>query len=137
MTLAEGKVQSAAFRGGLAGALEDERDPQIAQIDADKPFRVTLDGCSEAALESWAVEWLRDRGWWVARPGEWETPRETRERLHISSAHLARTLRCPAAPKPADTVKGPTGRVIYLRSTPVLDSFLTRHLSKSTQPQPR
>lgn len=96
--------------------------------ESDKPFSVVLTGCSEEALESWVILWLRERGWNVTRALEWETPKEVAVRLGISSAHMSTTLREPRCPQPFAVCRGKTGRTVYLRSTPELDAYLTKHL---------
>lgn len=86
-------------------------------------------------VESSAVKafsaWLTARGFQVLPSGDWETPKELCERLHIRSSFLSQALRHPASPGPQDVTYGPTNRVLYLRSTPALDAFLTKHKSHS------
>lgn len=87
----------------------------------------------EAAAEKAFTGWLTERGYQVLPSTDWETPKQICERLHIKSSFLSQALRHPASPGPQAVTYGPTNRVIYLRSTPALDSFLTRHLNRKPQ----
>ena len=85
----------------------------------------------EAAFEKAATEYLTERGFQVLSSTEWESPKELCERLHIRPSFLSQALRHPASPGPQDITYGPTNRVLYLRSTPALDAFLTRHINRN------
>lgn len=92
------------------------------------------------ASERHASEYLRLRGYHVERESEWESPSELCERLHISHTHLWRALKNPRCPKPHETARSSgekgTGRlrIRYIRSTALLDNFLTRHLRSNQNP---
>ena len=81
-----------------------------------------------AATETAAITWLAERGYKIEKAKDWETPRELAERLHISVSLISQALRRPKCPQPLDISRGPTGRINYLRSTPALEAYLTRHL---------
>jgi len=85
----------------------------------------------ESAAEAAFIQWLRERGYNCDKAEDWETPRELCERLHIGCSFVSQALRRPNCPKPLDISRGPTGRITYLRSTPALDAFLTKHKSHS------
>ena len=55
-----------------------------------QPFTVKLEACTEAALEAWAIGFLRERNWVVDEPHNWETPKELCGRLHISPTRFTR-----------------------------------------------
>ena len=88
----------------------------------------------EASAEAAFVAWLKERGYKCELATDWETPRELAERLHISVSLISQALRRPKCPQPLDMSKGPTGRINYIRSTPALDAYLTRHLKPVLQP---
>ena len=87
---------------------------------------VSAKGLGPAALEAWAIAWLKGRGWRVTSPHDWETPKELCLRLGISSAHLSRSLRKPTCPKPFDLVAGQMGRIVWLKSTKDLEAYLVK-----------
>jgi hypothetical protein len=100
---------------------------QAADI-TDAICTVTLMGPHiEAAAEKAFTDFLTKRGYQILSSTEWETPKELCTRLGIRSSHLSQALRHPASPGPQDVTYGPTNRVLYLRSTPALDAFLTKH----------
>ena len=85
----------------------------------------------EAAATKAFTDYLTERGYQVISANDWESPKELCERLHIKPSFLSQALRHPKSPGPQDVTYGPTNRVIYLRSTPALDAFLTRHLNRN------
>jgi len=101
-----------------------------AQDITDAICSITLMGPHvEAAATTAFIGYLTERGFQVLPSTEWETPKELCERLKIRSSFLSQALRHPASPGPQDITYGPTNRVLYLRSTPALDAFLTKHKS--------
>ena len=104
-----------------------------AQDITDAICTITLMGPHvEAAATSAFTDFLTERGFQVLSATDWETPKELCERLHIRPSFLSQALRHPKSPGPQDITYGPTNRVIYLRSTPALDTFLTRHLNRKS-----
>jgi len=101
-----------------------------AQDITDAICTMTLMGPHvEVAAQKAFTDFLTERGYQVLSSTDWETPKEICERLHIKPSFLSQALRHPKSPGPQDISYGPTNRVRYLRSTPALDSFLTRHLN--------
>ena len=99
-------------------------------IPADLVATITeLGEHEEVAFESTAIEWLAKRGWAIDRAKDWETPKELCDRLHISPAHLSQSLKKYCCPRPLEVSRGDSGRIIYLRSHPALEKFLTRHIN--------
>lgn len=85
-----------------------------------------------AAAETAFIDWLKTRGFQIEQAQKWESPRELAERLHITPSFLSQALKRPHCPTPADQIRGPQKRLIYIRSTASLDEFLTRHLKPKT-----
>ena len=97
----------------------------------DPAFRVVLETdskASEAVLESWAVSFLRERGYDVAAPNEtWETLSQFCERLGISPNNVrARFIDNPIAPKIL-THRGLTGRILQILSNAAFDAFCLKN----------
>lgn len=97
-------------------------DPKslIAQIDA---FGPTV----QLPFEAESIAWLRKRGIHCEPATDWETPKEITVRLRLSNNCIWRDLKRPDCPQPTDVSRGPTGRILFLRSHPRLDAFLTRN----------
>jgi len=105
-----------------------------AQEITDALCSISLMGAHvEASAEAAFIAWLKERGYKCELATDWETPKEICERLHIRSSFLSQALRHPASPGPLDVAYGPTNRVLYIRSTPSLDAFLTRHLNHNAK----
>ena len=70
---------------------------------------------------------LREQGYAVEIPQQWETPRELSARLGIHIGTFSRKISLGACPKPYAVIRDKRG-ITSLRSHSVLDAFLTRHI---------
>jgi len=73
-----------------------------------------------------AIDLLRRNGYSVDLPKHLhrlETPGEFRARLQISTMHFKRRIEDPNCPE-FHTERGPSGRILNLRSNPDLDAFM-------------
>ena len=90
-------------------------------------IRLSIEGPGEADIEAWCISYLRAKGYEVVKDHQWETPKMMHARLRVSSSHLSSTLRDRRCPHPLDTIRGRSGRIIYLVSHPILDAFVRKH----------
>lgn len=85
---------------------------------------LAVQGTTPDEIDTWCIKRLRDRGFIVEPRGDWETPSKLCRRLKISRSKLRRRWKRYPRPQASDVQLGPKGRVIMLRSNPVLDLFL-------------
>lgn len=88
-----------------------------------------IESWTEEAMEKFCIEFLTKREWVVQTSRQWETPKEMAGRLNVSASHLSRTMKKKSCPKPSDTARGPTGRILYIKSTLDLDKFISAHVA--------
>lgn len=82
---------------------------------------------NEAALETWAIKHLEERGFSVrAAHDEWESTKEFCARLHIHWQTLDRNMSAPGCPNVV-VRRGATGRLIEILSNEHFDEFITRN----------
>lgn len=77
------------------------------------------------AVERWAVEWLRGRGFAVGRFSDWETPKAFCARLGISKMTFIRKTRDQRACGLFEAHWGPSRHnIVQLASSPEFDAFV-------------
>lgn len=81
-------------------------------------------GTVEEAV-NWSIDLLRKNGFVVKKPDlrERETPKDICARLDFCIGSLARSLARGDHP-PAEITRGPSGRILFIRSTAELDAWL-------------
>jgi len=86
--------------------------------------QLAIQGTSPEEIDDWCVKRLRDRGFVVEVRGPWESPKRLCRRLRISRSKFRRRWKRYPRPKVSDVQLGTKGRIVLLRSNPVLDAFL-------------
>jgi len=82
---------------------------------------------NEAALETWAIKHLEERGYSVrAAHQNWETAKEFCARLHVHWQTLDRNMAAQGCPN-VIVRRGATGRLIEILSNADFDAFITRN----------
>jgi hypothetical protein len=86
--------------------------------------QLLIQGTSPEEIDDWCKTRLRNRGCIVELRGPWETPKRLYKRLRISASKFRRRWKRYPRPKASDVQLGEKGRIVMIRSNPVLDAFL-------------
>lgn len=88
----------------------------------------------EANATEWAIAWLRDRQFtvrFVPDGRNWESPKELHARLTPGMVRTTFLQRLNHTGAPAFLAeRGPSRRLLRLKSTPALEAWLTRPVTK-------
>jgi hypothetical protein len=89
---------------------------------------LAVQATSHDDIDAWCVKRLLQRGYIVRMRGPWETPAQICRRLRISRSKFCRRWKRYPRPNHGEIQRGEKGRLVMLRSDPILDLFL-RHRS--------
>jgi AraC-like DNA-binding protein len=91
---------------------------------------ITLVATSQSEMLEKVKHWLKLQNYGIHGLRSWESPNDLCDRMGISPSTLQRRLKSSSCPE-ADIERGPSGRLIRLRSNPSLEEFL--QTSKANQ----
>lgn len=77
-------------------------------------------------VDCWCMKWLASRGYKVATPGEWMTPKEFCAKAGITPKAFNSIRHRNGCPD-FETAEGPTGRLIRIKATDDLVRFCRTH----------
>ncbi len=84
---------------------------------------ITLVATSQSEMLEKVQHWLKLQNYGIHSLRSWESPNDLCNRTGISSSTLQRRLKSKTCPE-AEIERGPSGRLIRLRSNPSLEEFL-------------
>lgn len=89
-------------------------------------FTLTLEGLTSEALNQAMIEYLREQGYFIEYPRDWEPVGRFCERIGITVKSLGEQVRHPAAPS-VDLQRGPSKRLIAIASNSRFEAFCRRN----------
>jgi hypothetical protein len=89
-------------------------------------FTLNLDFLTSEGLNQAMIDYLREQGYFVEFPRNWETAADFCRRVGITRKSLGEQFQHRSAPK-VDVQRGPTGRLIAIASNTRFEAFCRRN----------
>jgi hypothetical protein len=89
-------------------------------------FTFTLEAPTQETINARLIEYLREQGYFIERPRDWEPTWQFCGRIGITVKSLGEQLRHPSAPG-VDVQRGPSKRLIAIASNSRFEAFCRRN----------